>query len=760
VFARVLTLCQEPLRAYAQVLLSRSCWTGAAILAATLLAPRAALLGLLAVLISSLVARAWKLDRATVGDGLYGYNALLVGLGIGQTFAGLATALPLVVVTAALTVVVTAALKSWLGRTSQLPVLSVPFLIVFALICSMAPYLRLEHQSLAIEHGVLASLLPPLASTFLGDLGAIFFLPTVEAGALVLVALLLHSRIATLLALAAFALVQALGVASPVSLDAHALRAMAGNGMLAAVAVGGVWFVPSLAAAAWALASVVLCALITLGVVGPLAGLGVGPMFVPFNLAALCVLLAARERTRDQAPKSVDFIPGTPEENLNYFRTRLARFQSRYGLRFHLPCRGWWTCTQAVDGEHTHQGRWRHAFDFEVMGQGGKSFRGDGRSVEDYHCYRLPILATTAGTVVKVVDRVADNQVGDVNLKQNWGNLVMVQHGPALFSLVAHLVPGSCKVREGQPVQRGDVLGLCGNSGRSPVPHVHFQLQTTPMLGADTLPVSFHDAVTRVKGDDRLTIALAPDEHAVVRNLEPGEAARAQFNFHDGDMWGFQFGSVVEQLSCEVDVLGQMMLRSRDYSATMGFERSEDCFISYDVVGDRSSVLQLVRAALPRVPLEENPRLVWRDFVPLRAAAPRLSLTELGAPLLGTVGLEVEYTMTRQAWRWVIAGESIQRDRQGASVLRTRVELENGVGPIAIDVTWRGQQRKATRLLAGAPEIAPEIESELQASRKNHENSAHALVGRHQSPALALSLDKGHGGSSPDGGSRHLSGVL
>ena len=98
VVVRVLSVCQQPLRAYAQVLLSRSCWTGAALFLATLLAPRAALLGLLAVLTSSLVARAWKLDRATVAEGLYGYNALLVGLGIGQTFAGLATGLPLVAI--------------------------------------------------------------------------------------------------------------------------------------------------------------------------------------------------------------------------------------------------------------------------------------------------------------------------------------------------------------------------------------------------------------------------------------------------------------------------------------------------------------------------------------------------------------------------------------------------------------------------------------------------------------------------------------
>jgi hypothetical protein len=194
----------------------------------------------------------------------------------------------------------------------------------------------------------------------------------------------------------------------------------------------------------------------------------------------------------------------------------------------------------------------------------------------------------------------------------------------------------------------------------------------------------------------------------------------------------------------------------------MAFERSEDCFISYDVVGDRNSVLQLVRAALPRVPLEENPRLVWRDFVPVRAAVPGLSLTELGVPLHGTSGLEVEYAMTQQGFRWVIAGESIRRDRQGVPMLRTRVELDKGAGPLVIDVTWRDQHRRATRLLADALDV----QAEPQASRKNHEN-AHFVAGHHRTfdrtfdrtcdPVLPLDL--GHGGG-PDRGSRRLSGVL
>jgi hypothetical protein len=369
------------------------------------------------------------------------------------------------------------------------------------------------------------------------------------------------------------------------------------------------------------------------------------------------------------------------------------------------------------------------------MGPDGKSFRNDGRAVEDYLCYRLPILASAAGTIVKVVGAVADNAVGDLNLKQNWGNLVMIQHGPALFSLVAHLAPGSCKVREGQSVQRGDVLGLCGNSGRSPVPHVHFQLQATPILGADTLPMAFNDTVVMAAGAECMEISLAPGKNAVVRNLDSEDDLRAVFNFRDGDVWHCQSGSSIERVMCEVDVLGQTRFRSCEHSASMVFERTDDYFISYDVMGDRNSVLQLVRAALPKVPFEDNPRIVWRDFVPVRAATALFSLTELTAPLLGPAGLEVEYTMLRHGSRWVIAGGSIRQDREGAAVLQTRVELGQ-VGPLVIDVTWRGQHRRATRLLANTPEV----QSELQASRKDHEDNAHPAAdgNRVSSPSLLL----------------------
>lgn len=56
-----------------------------------------------------------------------------------------------------------------------------------------------------------------------------------------------------------------------------------------------------------------------------------------------------------------------------------------------------------------------------------------------------------------------------------YGNRVMLSHGNGLETLYAHL--SSISVVPGQTVNRGDVIGVMGSTGRSTGPHLHFEIR-------------------------------------------------------------------------------------------------------------------------------------------------------------------------------------------------------------------------------------------------------------------------------------------
>ena len=65
------------------------------------------------------------------------------------------------------------------------------------------------------------------------------------------------------------------------------------------------------------------------------------------------------------------------------------------------------------------------------------------------------------------------------------GNVVMIDHGLGVFSMLAHL--SRIDVKEGDEVKAGDVVGLVGATGRVTGPHLHWALTVS---GARVDPVS------------------------------------------------------------------------------------------------------------------------------------------------------------------------------------------------------------------------------------------------------------------------------
>lgn len=112
------------------------------------------------------------------------------------------------------------------------------------------------------------------------------------------------------------------------------------------------------------------------------------------------------------------------------------------------------------------------------------------------------IIAPAAGTVViarndHVGQPVTDKADSRYFLPQyrsggDPGNFVVIDHGNGEFSMIAHMQEGSVRVKVGDHVEQGQLVGLLGNSGDTTGPHVHYQLQNGPdWERADALPFHF-----------------------------------------------------------------------------------------------------------------------------------------------------------------------------------------------------------------------------------------------------------------------------
>lgn len=146
-----------------------------------------------------------------------------------------------------------------------------------------------------------------------------------------------------------------------------------------------------------------------------------------------------------------------------------------------LPFEGAWTVVWGGDtpeqNYHVDNQAQKGAFDFLILGENGKTYRSDGRSNEDYYAFGQNITAPCDAEVVMVVDGIKDNVPGEMNPIYIPGNTVVLRTAAGEHLVFAHLKQNSVVVKQGEKVRKGQLLGLCGNSGNSSEPHLHFHLQ-------------------------------------------------------------------------------------------------------------------------------------------------------------------------------------------------------------------------------------------------------------------------------------------
>jgi biotin carboxyl carrier protein len=94
---------------------------------------------------------------------------------------------------------------------------------------------------------------------------------------------------------------------------------------------------------------------------------------------------------------------------------------------------------------------------------------------EEYPIFGEAVYSPMDGIVFKIVDGIADNIPFSGNYPYNAGNTIVIKQNDYYF-LLGHLQCNSMQVKEGDPVQKGQILAAIGNSGWTERPHLHMQL--------------------------------------------------------------------------------------------------------------------------------------------------------------------------------------------------------------------------------------------------------------------------------------------
>ena len=188
---------------------------------------------------------------------------------------------------------------------------------------------------------------------------------------------------------------------------------------------------------------------------------------------------------------------------------------SRRVVRIGPPVRGdGWLATNGPDNSQHHRAALhatdghitnaqRFAFDFSRRPASQGTRAGDPWDLQRSPSYGAEVVAVADGTIVSARNDIPDSVPYDITaavpLTRDTvlGNAIVLDLGDGRYATYAHLQVKSVRVKAGDAVRRGQVLGLIGNSGGTDAPHLHFHVSDgRDPLASEGVPFVF-DSFTR-----------------------------------------------------------------------------------------------------------------------------------------------------------------------------------------------------------------------------------------------------------------------
>ncbi len=595
--------------------------------------------GLSAVVFTILVGNAMHLNKFTLRSGVYSFNSLLVGIGMGTFFDPGIVYFSLLAIVTLFTLFLSVTLGGQLFKLN-LPFLSIPFVLAFWFV--VLPSSNFENLGLTQRNifwiNEMYSMggnpllilfqtidnmeINKLVDIYLRSISSIFFQNNLISGALITIALLYSSRIMFSLSIVGFlsAYIFAYFTGSEAaSINYYNIGA---NYMMVAFAVGGFFLIPSKQSYLWTILLIPLTSLVLMFFYKLFSYIQLPVFSFPFAFTVIMFIYFLQLRTKAKSLILTPLQHNSPEINLYTFKNNKDRLNGLYYFPLHLPLMGEWTVTQAHDGEYTHIGEWGKAYDFMITDSYSKSYRNNGFLREDYYCYNKPVFAPADGYVETITNNTDDNEIGKVNTSNNWGNSIVIRHLNGLYTQISHLRKDTFKVKPGDFVKRGEILANCGNSGRSPEPHVHFQVQTVPNVGAKTLDYPFAYYFEHAGDKDQLMQFKKPAQGEKISNVTMNNFLYNAFNILPDNAIVMEYVDgkgikTTEKWDTYTDAYNQKYIHCPQTNSTAYYINDGFMFYFTAFYGSKTSLLYYFYLSAYKIFLGNNDFIEITDSIPL-----------------------------------------------------------------------------------------------------------------------------------------------
>jgi urea transporter/murein DD-endopeptidase MepM/ murein hydrolase activator NlpD len=539
---------ESTLNSYSIILFSNNKLLAVILMLVTFMTPKIGLTGLFLLLSLHFLLVQLGYNKQQIQSGLLGFNALLIGLSIAYIFEINVYFIGLFLISLLLSLAVTIWCKNYFDRY-HLPFLTFPFVIIMNIITLSTKsfdvftinmdYVFNENTIAVLKqnnwyqwvHSLDNLNLPEHFRTFLYTLSTIFFQKSILAGILILIGILIYSRIAVIFSLLGFYSAVFFYEIMGGNLESLNYFYSGVNFIFLAIALGCFFYIANKSSIVLVivLCPILMFLMITMNKI--LAVFQMDAMSLSFSVLTSMTLYILYNRNAYNLiiPANISF--NSPELSRYEYLHQSSRKIANPYYSMYLPFWGEWFVSQGYDGKITHLGEWGKALDFVIKDEEDNTYSQFGQKVENFYCYNKPVLAPADGYIYDIINHVEENEINEVNVNQNWGNSILINHVNGLYSQISHIKLDSILVNIGDYVKKGTMIATCGNSGRSPEPHIHFQVQHAPTFGAKTVNLPLSYFIENKGNEYEFKVNEIPQENTIVSNVEELPLLLNTFNF-------------------------------------------------------------------------------------------------------------------------------------------------------------------------------------------------------------------------------------